>query len=62
MKKPDVKSSCQEVLPIDENIEEDEDISNRQDEEINLSQISANNEGYGSSKKPKDERRTLNLD
>jgi hypothetical protein len=51
------------VQPIDENIEEDEDFSNRNEDDIDLSKISANDEGYGSSaNKPPKKQDELNLD
>lgn len=49
------------VLPIDENIEEDEDISNRNEEDIDLSKVSANDDGYGSTEQ-KPAKDQLNLD
>lgn len=47
----EAKTTQKEVQPIDENIEEDEDISNRQDIDIDLNDITANDDDYGSVKK-----------
>lgn len=56
----EAKTTQKEVQPIDENIEEDEDISNRQDIDIDLNDITANDDDYGSVKKqiPKKEPKT----